>query len=120
MSVAVGFGPRGAMPCFRIPSVSFESPASCGQTIVLPPNLEPSIPRAKAAMEFRTARQLELLIASAAGFDEKHVQVIPVGNAGDFRAEFVGSVAAVSSSRARSDVERACRSIKEKYLLRRF
>jgi hypothetical protein len=44
--------------------------------------------------------------------------VLPVGTAGDFRVEFVGTVAAVSLSRAKRDVEAACAQLKSKYRLR--
>ena len=69
-------------------------------------------------IEHRSAYQLEILISELAGFDATHIQVLPVGAAGDFRVEFVGTVAAVSPSRARRDVESACMQLKAKYRLR--
>ena len=69
-------------------------------------------------IQYRSAYQLEILISESAGFDATHIQVLPIGATGDFRAEFVGTVAAVSLSRAKRDVEVACAQLKAKYRLR--
>lgn len=67
--------------------------------------------------DFKSAYQLEEMIADIAGFDTTHVLVMAVGDRGDFRAEFLGQVAA-NSSRARSDVDAACRQVKASFRLK--
>jgi hypothetical protein len=68
-------------------------------------------------IEYKSAFQLEALIADLAGFDENNVQVTKIGNTGDFRAGFVGTPAAVNVSRAKADVDSACNKLKTKYRL---
>ncbi len=58
------------------------------------------------------------MIAELAGFDSTHVLVTAVGDHGDFRAEFIGKVAALKPSRARNDVDAACRQVKASFRLR--
>ena len=67
--------------------------------------------------EYKNAYQLELLIADQSGFDPKNIQVMKVGNSGDFRATFVGTAPGVNQARAKSDVESACSRLKVKYRL---
>jgi hypothetical protein len=69
-------------------------------------------------VEFKTTYQLEAMVAEIAGFDPKNVQVSRAGNKGDWRANFVGTVAAVTASRAQHDVEAACSKLKAQYLLK--
>jgi len=68
--------------------------------------------------DFKSAYQLEAMIADLAGFDTTHILVMAVGEHGDFRAEFLGRVAAANSSRARSDVDAACRQVKANFRLK--
>jgi hypothetical protein len=68
--------------------------------------------------DYKSAYQLEGMIAELAGFDSAYVLVTAVGDHGDFRAEFIGKVAAVMSSRARTDVDAACRKVKANFRLR--
>jgi hypothetical protein len=58
------------------------------------------------------------MIAELADFDSTHVLVTAVGDHGDFRAEFIGKVAAVTPSRARGDIDPACRQVKANFRLR--
>lgn len=67
--------------------------------------------------EYKTAYQLERLIAETAGFDPKNIQVTRVGNKGDWCADFVGKVAGVTESRAKHDVEAACNQIRAHFRL---
>jgi hypothetical protein len=67
--------------------------------------------------EYKSAYQLEEMIADLAGFDHTHVLVMAVGDHGDFRAEFIGRAAAASPSRARS-VDASCRQVKARFKLR--
>lgn len=76
-----------------------------------PLNVEVNLEVAMA--DYKTALQLEALIAEKAGFDPKNIQVSRIGHAGDFKAEFVGAAAAVSASRARNDVMRVCDELRK-------
>ena len=68
--------------------------------------------------DYKSAYQLEGMIAELAGFDSTHVLVTAVGEHGDFRAAFIGKVAAVTPSRARTEVDAACRQVKANFKLR--
>ena len=68
--------------------------------------------------EHKSAFQLEQMIAELTGFDAKIIDVTKVGNSGDFSATLIGTVAAVSKSRAQSDVDAACRQLKLKFKLK--
>jgi len=68
--------------------------------------------------DYKSAYQLEEMIADLAGFDKSHVLVMAVGDRGDFRAEFLGGIPAVNPSRARSDVDAACQRLKTTFRLR--
>jgi hypothetical protein len=70
------------------------------------------------AYEFKTAFQLEEMIADLAGFNATSIHVSKVGNAGDFRATMVGTVAAVSASRAQSDIDAISAKLRLKFRLR--
>ena len=69
-------------------------------------------------IEYRSAFQLEAMIAEMAGFDPRNVQVTRVGHSGDFHADFVGKVAAVDTSRARHDIDAACTELRIRFRLR--
>lgn len=69
-------------------------------------------------VEWKTAYQLEILIAELAGFDSRNIQVTPVGSNGDFRVEFVGTAAGVSASRAKVDVKTAITTMRARYRLK--
>ena len=68
--------------------------------------------------DYRSAYQLEGMIAELAGFDSTHVLMTAVGDHGDFRAEFIGKVAAVTPSNAGNDVDATCRQVKTNFRLR--
>jgi hypothetical protein len=69
-------------------------------------------------IQYRSAFELKVLIGELAGFDVKNIQVLPIGTAGDFRVEFMGTVAAISLSRAKRDLDTACAQLKAKYRLK--
>jgi hypothetical protein len=68
--------------------------------------------------EYKTAFHLEAMVAEIAGFDPKNIHVTRVGKSGDFGADFVGTVAAVNTSRAKHDVDVACNSLKARFRLK--
>jgi hypothetical protein len=69
-------------------------------------------------IEYRTAFQLEQLIADLAGLGTENVQVTKVGNGGGFKATMVGSAGGVSRSRAQSDITRVSTALNLKYRLK--
>ena len=69
-------------------------------------------------LESKTAQQLEEMIADLTGFNATSIDAIKIGNSGDFSATVLGAVAAVSKSRAQSDVEAACRQLRMKFKLK--
>ena len=69
-------------------------------------------------LESTTSYQLEEMIAELAGFSATSIDVVKVGNSGDFHATVIGTVAAVSPSRAQSDVEAICRQLRLKFKLK--
>ena len=90
-----------------------------GGSSQLPPTRQGGIVRLRDNMaDYRSAYQLEGMIAELAGFDSAHILVTAIGEHGDFRAEFIGKVTAVTPSRARTDVDAACRQVKANFRLR--
>ena len=69
------------------------------------------------SLEFKTGRQLEQMIADLAGLDERNVMVTASGTRGNFTAKFVGSIAAVSKSRAQLDIDNICAELGLRYKL---
>ena len=68
--------------------------------------------------EYKTAFQLEQIIADFTGLYVTAIHVTKVGNSGDFNATVVGTVAFVNASRAKSDIEVACRQLKQRFKLK--
>jgi hypothetical protein len=69
-------------------------------------------------LESKTAFQLEEMIADLAGFAATAIDVVKVGNNGDFSATLIGTAASVSKSRAQSDIEVVCRQLRLKFKLK--
>ncbi|MBR1156272.1 hypothetical protein [Bradyrhizobium sp. JYMT SZCCT0428] len=67
--------------------------------------------------ESKTAFQLQQMIAEMVGFHPDNIDVVRLGNDGGFKAMLIGSVGAVSRSRAQADIESACRQLRLKYRL---
>lgn len=67
--------------------------------------------------DYKSAYQLEQMIAELAGFDGTHVLVTAVGEHGDFRAEFIGKTATVILPRARVDLDAACHQVRANFRL---
>jgi len=71
-------------------------------------------------LETKTAFQLQQMIGEMAGFHPDNIDVVKLGNDGGFRAVLIGTVGAVSKSRAQSDIENACRQLRLEYRLKFF
>lgn len=69
------------------------------------------------AIQSKTAFQLQQMIAEMAGFHPDNIDVMKLDSDGAFRAVLIGTVAAVSKSKAQSDIENACRQLRLKYRL---
>ncbi|MBR1154612.1 hypothetical protein [Bradyrhizobium sp. JYMT SZCCT0428] len=69
-------------------------------------------------LEAKTAFQLQQMIGELAGFDPDNIDVVKLGNEGSFRAVLIGTVGAVSKSRAQADIETACRQLRLKFRLK--
>lgn len=69
-------------------------------------------------IEYKTAFQLEQMIADLAGLSTENVQVTRAGTGGDFQATMVGTAGGVSRSRAQSDITRVCATLKLTYKLK--
>jgi hypothetical protein len=69
-------------------------------------------------VEYKTAFQLEEMIADLAGLDTKNIQVTSLGKAGNFYATMIGTVSGVNRFRAQSDIDAACARLKANYKLK--
>jgi hypothetical protein len=64
------------------------------------------------SVEYRSAYQLQAMIAELAGVAPSTIDVEKVGNAGDFKASFVGSSAGVNQAKAKMDIDNICRQLR--------